>query len=286
MSRAGRRIIMGCIYKITCIINNRVYIGQTISKPNKRWSDHKRNPNKKMKPDIEKYGWVNFDKIILFDNIPEEELNDLEIDVISTLKPYYNTTKGGDGGSGLYGEDNPSALLTNSEITNFRRLFSENKITIEKIISETNLGRGSITSFLNGTTYSSADGPIVDKLPNSKSENNPFSKLKNKQVEEYRIKYKNSKISVSKIMQEAGISAASVYSFLRGKTYKEASGPLVKQQKRKTIVEVRDIRNLHKSGVEVKELESIFGGCPQTIYNIINGSTFKTVGGPIKGVDY
>lgn len=277
---------MGCIYKITCIINNRIYIGQTISKPNKRWSDHKRNPNKKMKPDIEKYGWANFDKIILFDNIPEEELNDLEIDVISTLKPYYNTTKGGDGGSGLYGEDNPSALLTNSEITNFRRLFSENKITVEKIISETNLGRGSITSFLNGTTYSSADGPIVDKLPNSKSENNPFSKLKNKQVEEYRKKYKNNNITISKIMEETGISIKSVYNFLCGDTYSEALGPLSLKQKRKSIQQVFDIRTLHKDGTKIKELQSIFGGYPQTIYNIVNGISFTTAGGPIKGVDY
>ena len=34
------------IYKMTNLVNNKVYIGQTIRNPKTRWSEHKRNSKK------------------------------------------------------------------------------------------------------------------------------------------------------------------------------------------------------------------------------------------------
>ena len=53
---------------------------------------------------IRKYGWDNFKKEIIIDDVPEEDLSNLEtsyIDVENTLAPNgYNLTKGGEGISG------------------------------------------------------------------------------------------------------------------------------------------------------------------------------------------
>lgn len=53
---------------------------------------------------IHKYGWENFKQEIIIDDVPEEDLSNLEtsyIDVENTMAPAgYNLTKGGEGTSG------------------------------------------------------------------------------------------------------------------------------------------------------------------------------------------
>ena len=57
--------IVTCCYKITNKITDKVYIGVT-NNFNRRMSNHKYKANNKLKPDIDKYGWDNFIKEILF----------------------------------------------------------------------------------------------------------------------------------------------------------------------------------------------------------------------------
>lgn len=47
------------IYKITCKINNKVYIGRTQNIPT-RWCAHLESPSNRLKEDIDKYGIENF----------------------------------------------------------------------------------------------------------------------------------------------------------------------------------------------------------------------------------
>ena len=88
-------------------INNKVYVGITCQKTNYRWgagSGYRQQP--KFYNAIKKYGWDNFEHIILFENLSFEEAKQKEIEIISkynafTKKYGYNSTKGGDGSNGV-----------------------------------------------------------------------------------------------------------------------------------------------------------------------------------------
>ncbi len=96
----------GCIYMLTNLITLLCYVGKTIDFKG-RMRDHKngKDINKSyVERSIKKHGWHNFKVEILIDNIPEEDLSNLEIYYIAlknTMRPYgYNLTKGGEGTSG------------------------------------------------------------------------------------------------------------------------------------------------------------------------------------------
>lgn len=82
---------MICIYKITNLVTGDFYIGQTIDFQ-ERVTQHKRDPQPKMREDVAKYGWDNF-KFEILEECPREELNDRENYYISELDPAYNTIK-------------------------------------------------------------------------------------------------------------------------------------------------------------------------------------------------
>lgn len=94
---------MGYIYKITNSVNNKVYIGQTINDPEKRWNSHKKNVKDLSinRPLVDAMRIVGIDKfrmdiiIICFD----DSMDDIEIEQIqrhNSLHPNgYNYTEGG-----------------------------------------------------------------------------------------------------------------------------------------------------------------------------------------------
>lgn len=100
----------GNIYKITNLINNKIYIGQTIYSIEERWKAHctcvkYNNHHSLFHNAIRKYGEENF-KIELIDTADTfEELNEKEIKYIkeyNSLTPNgYNMTEGGQGVKGL-----------------------------------------------------------------------------------------------------------------------------------------------------------------------------------------
>jgi len=87
-------------------LNNKKYIGITSKKPEKRWNNgnsYKTSPH--FNNSIKKYGWDNFDHVILYENLSELEAKSKEIELIAEYntmnnKYGYNMTKGGDGISG------------------------------------------------------------------------------------------------------------------------------------------------------------------------------------------
>ena len=85
-------------------INNKVYIGITKQKINSRWRKGKGYKDCKFRNAIDKYGWDNFEHIILYQNLTKYEACNKEIELIkkynSTNKKYgYNISTGGDSGS-------------------------------------------------------------------------------------------------------------------------------------------------------------------------------------------
>lgn len=95
---------MSCgIYKITNLVNNKVYIGQSIN-IEKRWanekSNSKRKNGKKLSEAFTQYGIENFSFEIL-EECPQEKLNEKEkyyISFYNSVEDGYNTTLGGSTG--------------------------------------------------------------------------------------------------------------------------------------------------------------------------------------------
>lgn len=82
-------------------LNNKVYIGQTCQDPEKRWGKNGMgyNKNPKFWNAIQKYGWDNFEHIILFQNLTAEQADDYEQKLIALYNANgengYNIKAGG-----------------------------------------------------------------------------------------------------------------------------------------------------------------------------------------------
>lgn len=96
---------MAIIYKITNLINNKVYIGQTVRPLQRRWNQHiidaqnHKNEKNHFHSAIRKYGKQNF-KAEVIETCLEEQLNEKEKYWINFYDSYnngYNSTLGGDG---------------------------------------------------------------------------------------------------------------------------------------------------------------------------------------------
>lgn len=87
----------GKIYVITCLINNKKYVGQTIKILKTRWNEHincnwdKRNLHLPLQRAFKKYGIENFKMELIIENIDnQDKLNELEIhysNIYNTLVP-------------------------------------------------------------------------------------------------------------------------------------------------------------------------------------------------------
>lgn len=107
-----------CVYIHINKINNKVYVGQTCTIPEKRWGKNGEGYKGCIKfyRAIQKYGWDNFTHEILFDKLTQEEANQKEKELIefhhaTDCKYGYNIRLGG---SNMVGQDNPFYGKTHS----------------------------------------------------------------------------------------------------------------------------------------------------------------------------
>ena len=81
-SQQADGVAMGTIYSITCLINGKLYVGQTRQPLKRRISQHKCDSKKRAKCGVDaairKYGFENFTVKIL-EVCPVEMLNEREI---------------------------------------------------------------------------------------------------------------------------------------------------------------------------------------------------------------
>lgn len=107
--------------------NSKRYIGITCQKPEYRWSNGKGYKNNQhFTRAIEKYGWDNFEHIIIVKGLSEDEAKWLEIELIrefdsTNQKKGYNITIGGDGVRGI----NPFEMVDKEKGKEWRRKISE-----------------------------------------------------------------------------------------------------------------------------------------------------------------
>ena len=132
------------IYKVTNKINGKIYIGQTMQKPKRRWLDHilkSKKPGRKTRfhSTLKKYGEEGFTWEIIAEANTQEELDKLEIKFIKELKAYdpygYNLKEGGDGGR--HSEKSKKAMSDAGKPKAMRELykFDENGNFIKKFKS-------------------------------------------------------------------------------------------------------------------------------------------------------
>lgn len=102
---------MGCIYKITNTVNNKLYVGYTTGLFSKRMNQHKNDDyhyDTLLGRAINKYGWDVFKCEIIHEESDKEKLLELEryyIKLLNSKTPNgYNLT---DGGERLFDESNP-----------------------------------------------------------------------------------------------------------------------------------------------------------------------------------
>ena len=124
----------GCIYRLTNTINGKKYIGKTVEFKN-RMRSHKNSKDEcYIHRAIQKYGWNKFKVEKIIDNVPEEDLNNLEISYIAvenTKVPYgMNLTDGGEGVSGFV----PSAKTREKHRQNMKlRMSKRTREEIERV---------------------------------------------------------------------------------------------------------------------------------------------------------
>lgn len=111
-------------------INGKRYVGITCKDPEYRWgvngSKYKSSPH--FYSAIKKYGWNNFEHIILITGLSKDQACALEKRLIRKWKTQnkeygYNISDGGDKGPTLFGKDNPNFGKERSE--EYRRHISE-----------------------------------------------------------------------------------------------------------------------------------------------------------------
>ncbi len=127
------------IYKITNLINNKIYIGKTIRTMELRWQEHVRDSKTGKTPlylAMQKYGINNFKIETINDNIDSiEQLNALEKYYINKYqstshKNGYNVASGGDGGRIL-------TKLTEQDVQKIIKILSDP----ENLLSYSDIGK-------------------------------------------------------------------------------------------------------------------------------------------------
>ena len=124
-------------------INNKVYIGQTSQKPQKRWNNGKGYlTSPKFYNAIQKYGWDNFEHIILFENLSLEKANLIEKELITL----YNSTDENFGYNiSIGGKNSPHSEETKRKIGESNRIAQKGKQHSEEwknLMSEKFSGEG------------------------------------------------------------------------------------------------------------------------------------------------
>lgn len=112
------------IYKITCLKNKKIYIGQTSQNLNKRWDKHwgiHLHDGTKLHNDMIKFGMKNFTIAIMDIVDTQEEANNTEaywINFFDTINSGYNTTIPGHKCGGDTLTNNPNIVEIKKKISN------------------------------------------------------------------------------------------------------------------------------------------------------------------------
>lgn len=266
----------GCIYKITNIKDNRVYIGQTsLVNPIKRWEQHynqaiNSNNDLYLYKAIRKHGIENFSFQIIENNIPISDLDKKEKEYIS----FYESNKRGKGYN-LTDGGNTSirSKINEKQAIEIIELLKKN-ISIKEIALKYNISPSSVSDINCGDSW----GFSYIKYPIRKHTNNK-KKFSNDEIKEI-YSLLNQEKTYSYIAQKFNTSIQTISKINKGQEYfsNNISYPISKNNTSFTHLDSKQIENivhmLLTTNKNYNEISNILKIGRKTISNINNGKAY------------
>ena len=213
------KIITKFIYKITNLINGKIYIGQTVH-PNKRWIEHKykaRNEldNYPIHLAIKKYGEENFSFEVLEETENYDEREKELIKQYNSLCPNgYNVAIGGNS-LVMYGENHPRNTISNENVLNIIKELQDNKLTDRAIAQKYNTTDKIVADINHGITHVQSNIKYPIRIKKGKQ------KLTQEQVIEIKKLLEEGTKTYIDIANLYGVSKGAIYHINKGLTFKD-----------------------------------------------------------------
>lgn len=228
------------IYMFINKSNNKKYIGQSID-CNRRYAEHKRSgdpehysaknerdSNTPIHRAFQKYGFENFDYIIL-EECSKENLDKRERYWISfyhsTDKSYgYNLSEGGQDTVGAKRENHSQAKLTLDEVSKIKKLLKETDLSLTEIQKQfSKVGKSMICLINTGKNWSEPNEnyPLRKTFKALSGEKSPNAKFTNDEVMEMRTLYSQGVPNREIYKMYPDTSENTIKAILYGKSYKK-----------------------------------------------------------------
>lgn len=294
------------IYKITNLLNGKIYIGQSKDIYNRYHQHHKyeyKNENRSnfhLYQAIKKYGLNNF-SIEVIELCPQDELNEKEIYWIKYYNSFeqgYNMTLGGSSLSpkihseeteikrqqtrektqSLMGENHPRAKLTNDEVLAIRNRYisGENIQQIYQDYKEIYNNFETFQRIVLGKTYST-----VGNIPTQIDKKMANSKFTVEDIIDIRRLYYIDCVTQAELAKRYEVSQSTIKDIVNRVSYKEIIDNIPNQRARKsyrlTPEQVREIREKAENGVSPLALSNEYNIDISAIRNCINKKTYKNI---------
>lgn len=294
------------IYKITNLLNGRVYIGQSKDIYVRYNSHHKYEYKNENRADFQlyqafkKYGLDNF-SIEVVELCPSDELNDKEIywiEYYNSFKQGYNMTAGGSNFSpnihsveteqkrrqtrektqSLVGENHPRAKLTNEEVLNIRQRYSigESMQSIYQDYKDVYKNVGTFQQIILGTHYSK-----VGNIPTALEKRMANSQFTAEDIIEMRRLYYTENMTQTALAKQYGVSPSTVRDIVNRISYKEIIDNIpnqrIRESYRLTAEQVRDIRAKAATGISLQALSSEYHIDTASIRKCVKRQTYKNI---------
>lgn len=234
------------IYKITCKVNKKIYIGQSLNVENRYKAHVNNHTNKNLKDDyktkfyraLRKHGIENFTFEIIEVVEDPTQLNQREaywIKYYDSFKNGYNSTPGGDSVTGN-NDLHPNAKNSNEDILALKKKLVETKVSQGDLAKEYGITQSTVSLINLGKIWSNLgefDYPLRKVEARKEGQENARTVLNDKIVMEIRTRYQN---EFGKDIYEDYKDICSYSTFeraLTGRTYKYL--PLYKKKEKMWI---------------------------------------------------
>lgn len=207
------------IYKITNLINQKAYIGQTTDYK-RRFTEHKAKgygweDNKILYYAFDKYGINNFSFEVLEETENYDEREKYWIEYYNTMKPNgYNMIEGGSNPPVFRGEEHHLATHSLNEIQIIINLLKNTDIPTKQIAEMTNYNHSSINRINIGELWKQENIEYPIRKENTKS-------FKEERAENIINDLLNTKMTQKQIAQKYGVGRTTVTAINNGQNHKK-----------------------------------------------------------------